>query len=245
MEVLEYIKLEENELRTFFKKYSARQLEFFEQIYGFVFDPELYSTKKLLDEVYSKKMLKVKFEELKKMNDPLNINSLSNKNHLLTDKELNFLYNLICEASSCVDVTDYVQQNINISNLYDKIYDEIQTRNSSIMPVMSKEELEIFFEKFDLHKLEIFELVINEIKDYDISDILNISRKVYNKKCKELDSEEYEMSHLVSHHISGNISDIINDTENLSIKEFTYLKALIENFDNNYFSKEKVLELKK
>ena len=244
MEILEYIEMSEEELNSFFNKYSARELELFRQLYEFVFKQDLSETKKEFDKVYDEKIRDASYEERMKMNDILKVSSLNKKNHSLTDKELNFFYNLVDEASICAEITDFDEQISEFTKLHDNVYSEIENRLSKTIPPMTKEELELFFNKYDLYELELFGMIFNSVKDYDISDALNVSRKVYNKKCDELGPKEYELYRLGARHICGDVSDIMKKNEKLTLKELEYLKALVKNTKQKDSTDEKKLELK-
>ena len=89
--------------------------------------------------------------------------------------------------------------------------------------VMNDEELEIFFNKYDIAELEVFSRIFEYIKEKDLLDTKEIATKVYYEKRKNINSN-YEISECADF----NMQKILNKNDLLSDKEFAFLKALVD-----------------
>ena len=85
-------------------------------------------------------------------------------------------------------------------------------------------ELEDFFNKYNLVELESFSLIFKYCYDYDITDVLKIARKVYKEKYTAC-TDEFEIP---VRHISFKTSDIKHKNNLLNDKELKFLYDLTE-----------------
>ena len=112
---------------------------------------------------------------------------------------------------------------------------------------MTKEELEEFFNKYDLLELSSFELIFNNVYDYDIEDILISIRKVYDKKSRELSEEEYYIFESISRHIKKKCSCIKEKNNLLTEKELDLLYKLCDSalmcLTSTEYNEEEVIDL--
>ena len=86
------------------------------------------------------------------------------------------------------------------------------------------EELEVFFNKYNLIELESFNLIFEYCYDYDITDVLQMARKVYKEKYTEC-TDEFEVP---IRHITFKPSDIKNKNNLLNDEELKFLYTLTE-----------------
>ncbi len=89
--------------------------------------------------------------------------------------------------------------------------------------VMNDEELEIFFNKYDIAELEVLFSIFEYVKEKDLLDTKEIATKVYYEKMKNM-SGDYEISKCTDFNLL-NVSyknDLLND------KELAFLKALVD-----------------
>lgn len=89
---------------------------------------------------------------------------------------------------------------------------------------MTKEELKSFFSKYNVVELEAFNIIFEYNKDTDITGVLNIYRKIYNKKYEEV-SNDYDG---ISRHYPFTVLDLMYKQELLNDKELLFLKELVE-----------------
>ncbi len=89
--------------------------------------------------------------------------------------------------------------------------------------VMNDEELEIFFNKYDIAELEVFSSIFEYVKEKDLLDTKEIATKVYYEKRKNINGD-YEISKCADF----NMLKILCRNDLLSDKELAFLKALID-----------------
>ena len=90
---------------------------------------------------------------------------------------------------------------------------------------MNQEELEIFFNKYSIIELESFNKIFENVKDYELEEVLKIARKVYKEK-SEVCLEEYEIP---VRHYNFSALDIAKKNNLLNDKELIFLNTLVEN----------------
>lgn len=90
---------------------------------------------------------------------------------------------------------------------------------------MSQEELETFFNKYNIIELEEFNKIFENVKDYELEEVLTAARKVYKEKW-EACLAEYEIP---VRHYNFNVLDITKKNNLLSDKEIIFLNTLVEN----------------
>ena len=89
---------------------------------------------------------------------------------------------------------------------------------------MSMDDLEIFFNKYNIIELESFNLIFEYVYDYEISNILEAAKKVHNQKYKEC-ADDFEIA---VRHTSFKPSDIKNKNSLLTDKELDLLYKLTD-----------------
>lgn len=87
---------------------------------------------------------------------------------------------------------------------------------------MTEEELERFFNKYNVLELESFSIIFNFVHDHDIKDILKVAKKVYKEKYSE---NAYKNE---TRHKHFNNSKMIKKNGILTEKELDLLYKLTE-----------------
>lgn len=90
---------------------------------------------------------------------------------------------------------------------------------------LSKEELEIFFNKYSIIELESFSKIFELVHDYEMKEVLEVSRKVYKEKYDKC-FEEYEAP---VRHYNYSVLDITKKNDLLNDKELKFLSTIVEN----------------
>lgn len=225
MEMLEDIYMSEEDLYNFFNKYSLDELQLFKIRFEFV--ENIPEQKEIFEQVYLEKISSDTKEDERDLT-----NRIMEKNKDLTKDELAYLYNLVSAIPSY-----FIE---GLEELNKGIYIEMNNRLIKDIPFMTDEELEIFFNKYNLYELELFEFIIPAIKNIGLSEALSIAREVYEKKYNELDPEEQYYYNSINMHIVHNANDIVAENDKLTAKELEYLNSLIINSKENNISKQKI-----
>ena len=225
MEMLEDIYMSEEDLYNFFNKYSLDELQLFKIRFEFV--ENIPEQKEIFEQVYLEKISSDTKEDERDLT-----NRIMEKNKDLTKDELAYLYNLVSAIPSY-----FIE---GLEELNKGIYIEMNNRLIKDIPFMTDEELEIFFNKYNLYELELFEFIIPAIKNIGLSEALSIAREVYEKKYNELDPEEQYYYNSTNMHIVHNTNDIVAENDKLTAKELEYLNSLIINSKENNISKQKI-----
>ena len=225
MKMLEDIYMSEEDLYNFFNKYSLDELQLFKIRFEFV--ENIPEQKEIFEQVYLEKINSDTKEDERDLTE-----RIMEKNKDLTREELAYLYNLVSA------IPYYFIEGL--EELNKGIYIEMNNRLIKDIPFMTDEELEIFFNKYNLYELELFEIIIPAIKNIGLSEALSIAREVYEKKYNELDPEEQYYYNSTNMHIVHNTNDIVAENDKLTAKELEYLNSLIINSKENDISKQKI-----
>ena len=106
---------------------------------------------------------------------------------------------------------------------------------------ISIEELEIFFNKYDLIELDSFNLIFEYCYDYDTTDALKIARKVYKEKYTAC-TDEFEIP---VRHMTFKTSDInVKDEIRHKLKKHSINHVTIELEDLKESCNEKSCKIK-
>ena len=225
MKMLDDVYMSEEDLYNFFNKYSLDELQLFKIRFEFV--ENIPEQKEIFEQVYLEKINSDTKEDERDLTE-----RIMEKNKDLTREELAYLYNLVSA------IPYYFIEGL--EELNKGIYIEMNNRLIKDIPFMTDEELEIFFNKYNLYELELFEIIIPAIKNIGLSEALSIAREVYEKKYNELDPEEQYYYNSTNMHIVHNTNDIVAENDKLTAKELEYLNSLIINSKENDISKQKI-----
>ncbi len=100
--------LTKKELETFFNKYSLQELNTLSMVFEYVHEYSIDKIKMVLKKVYKEKERDMFWEYSSGDNSTFNQHSIFEKNSLLNNKELNFLYKLVEDSE---DFLSYIQSN--------------------------------------------------------------------------------------------------------------------------------------
>lgn len=120
----EYIEFDEEEAREFLSKYNCEELDQFDFIFYFAMSHNLKTIRKVLYEIKKEKGY-----------DYTNPDSdITDKNSLLTFRELNYLYNLTEDGWMCTFNTreffDYAEEGKELGRIRDSVYKEMENRQN-------------------------------------------------------------------------------------------------------------------
>lgn len=120
LELEEYIELDEDESRELFNKFDRENLDVLEFMFYFAKSHNLNEIRPILDEV----------EKTKSYSNPYT--DITDKNKLLSFKELNFLYNIADDGWMCTvntrDLIDYSSEGEELKRIKNSIYKEMEKR---------------------------------------------------------------------------------------------------------------------
>lgn len=91
--------LSEGELHNFFNKYSVIELQEMNKIYNYVTEHDVETAKKIKNEVCVEKIKKSGQIDLPVTPKNFSLLNIVNKSYLLTNKELNYLFNIVEDAA--------------------------------------------------------------------------------------------------------------------------------------------------
>ena len=125
----------DNELKDFFNKYNLIELESFNLIFEYCYDYDITDVLKIARIVYNEKYNSCADEfETPIRHMTFKTSDIKEKNNLLNDKELKFLYDLTESAVMCLESIkhfDVEAEIIDLSKLDDSISTEIENRKNS------------------------------------------------------------------------------------------------------------------
>ena len=111
--------MSKEELEGFFNKYNISELEVFKVIMQYVYDYEKEEIEKILNSVKNNKEQNYKEVCFK---EEFNLSNITDKNDLLNDKELVFLYKIVNDALLCLGSIKHMDVEYEtIETSYDKI----------------------------------------------------------------------------------------------------------------------------
>lgn len=132
--------MSKEELEGFFNKYNISELEAFKVIMQYVYDYEKEEIEKILNSVKNNKeqnYKKVCFKE------EFNLSNITDKNDLLNDKELVFLYKIVNDALLCLSSIKHMDveyETIETLKIENSLYDKISRKNNGIKMLKLIEE---------------------------------------------------------------------------------------------------------
>ena len=118
------------ELEIFFNKYNILELDAFKVIMQYVFVYKKESLNEILDYIQNNKKYNNIIDTSKKEN--FSLSDIKNKNGILSDKELIFLYKIIFDVSNCLDSIKHIDveyESREVSDIESSLYEEIEKRN--------------------------------------------------------------------------------------------------------------------
>lgn len=127
---MELLNMSNKELEIFFNKYNILELDAFKIIMQYVFVYKKESLNEILDYIQNNKKYNDIIDTSKKEN--FSLSDIKNKNGILSDKELMFLYKIIFDVSNCLDSIKHIDveyESREVSDIESSLYEEIEKRN--------------------------------------------------------------------------------------------------------------------
>ena len=127
---MELLNMSNKELEIFFNKYNILELDAFKVIMQYVFVYKKESLNEILDYIQNNKKYNNIIDTSKKEN--ISLSDIKNKNGILSDKELMFLYKIIFDVSNCLDSIKHIDveyESREVSDIESSLYEEIEKRN--------------------------------------------------------------------------------------------------------------------
>lgn len=127
---MELLNMSKKELEIFFNKYNILELDAFKVIMQYVFVYKKESLNEILDYIQNNKKYNDIIDTSKKEN--FSLSDIKNKNGILSDKELMFLYKIIFDVSNCLDSIKHIDveyESREVSDIESSLYEEIEKRN--------------------------------------------------------------------------------------------------------------------
>lgn len=127
---MEVLNMSNKELEIFFNKYNILELDAFKVIMQYVFVYKKESLNEILDYIQNNKKYNDIIDTSKKEN--FSLSDIKNKNGILSDKELMFLYKIIFDVSNCLDSIKHIDveyESREVSDIESSLCEEIEKRN--------------------------------------------------------------------------------------------------------------------
>lgn len=137
---MELLNMSNKELEIFFNKYNILELDAFKVIMQYVYDYEKEEIEKILNSVKNNKEQNYKEVCFK---EEFNLSNITDKNDLLNDKELVFLYKVVNDALLCLSSIKHMDveyETIETSKIENSLYDKISRKNNGIKMLKLVEE---------------------------------------------------------------------------------------------------------
>ena len=137
---MELLNMSNKELEIFFNKYNILELEAFKVIMQYVYDYEKEEIEIILNSVKNNKEQNYKEVCFK---EEFNLSNITDKNDLLNDKELVFLYKIVNDALLCLSSIKHMDveyETIEISKIENSLYDKISRKSNGIKMLKLIEE---------------------------------------------------------------------------------------------------------
>lgn len=217
------INMNDEELYSFYNRYSLDELELFKIKFDLIKDSK--ENREILDKVYLEK----KKENINTHDDRTITEKIMDKNSSLSSKELNYLYGFTTSIPSYfIDGLE----NLNIS-IYKEIEKRLFRKFADPVASMTNEELVDYFNKYDLNELEAFQILFTYSKDYDLTDAFSIIRKIYDNKANRMNEEDYYMYRSVNRFFDNRVIVLRDRVKELENKELRFLRTLVQNSRKN------------
>ena len=137
---MELLNMSNKELEIFFNKYNILELEAFKVIMQYVYDYEKEKIEIILNSVKNNKEQNYKEVCFK---EEFNLSNITDKNDLLNDKELVFLYKIVNDALLCLSSIEHMDveyETIETSKIENSLYDKISRKSNDIKMLKLIEE---------------------------------------------------------------------------------------------------------
>lgn len=129
---MELLNMSNKELEIFFNKYNILELNAFKVIMQYVYDYEKEKIEIILNSVKNNKEQNYKEVCFK---EEFNLSNITDKNDLLNDKELVFLYKVVNDALLCLSSIKHMDveyETIETSKIENSLYDKISIKSNGI-----------------------------------------------------------------------------------------------------------------
>ena len=137
---MKLLNMSNKELEIFFNKYNILELDAFKVIMQYVYDYEKEEIEKILNSVKNNKEQNYKEVCFK---EEFNLSNITDKNDLLNDKELVFLYKVVNDALLCLSSIKHMDveyEIIETSKIENSLYDKISRKSNDIKMLKLIEE---------------------------------------------------------------------------------------------------------
>ena len=137
---MELLNMSNKELEIFFNKYNILELNAFKVIMQYVYDYEKEKIEIILNSVKNNKEQNYKEVCFK---EEFNLSNITDKNDLLNDKELVFLYKIVNDALLCLSSIKHMDveyETIETSKIENSLYDKISIKSNGIKMLKLIEE---------------------------------------------------------------------------------------------------------
>ena len=137
---MELLNMSNKELEIFFNKYNILELNAFKVIMQYVYDYEKEKIEIILNSVKNNKEQNYKEVCFK---EEFNLSNITDKNDLLNDKELVFLYKIVNDALLCLSSIKHIDveyETIETSKIENYLYDKISRKSNGIKMLKLIEE---------------------------------------------------------------------------------------------------------
>ena len=188
------LNLKYEEIKKLFERYDMYTLDSIDLILKFAKDYDLDETNKAFINVYGKKYNDER-ENLEGRNEydyisrlrNFDLDEIINNMEELSKEELEYLNNLVKSAESHIKDTNKESSMLYKLEEFMVYHDkEVMDFLKPTVDYLNEEEIKEFFNKYNVGELELFDLIFENVKSYNIRDIKRIQNQVYDEKYEEL-----------------------------------------------------------
>lgn len=230
------LNLKYEEIKKLFERYDMYTLDSIDLISKFVNDYELKDTNLAFINVYNKKYQENK-DNLEGRNEydyitrvlNFNIDEIINSMEDLSKEELKYLNDLV-KSAIC-----YIKENKIESSILPKLKEFMVYHDKELInylkptiDYLNEEEIKEYFNKYSVTELELYDLILENVKTYNVRDIKRIKKKVYEEKYKVL-TDEFEVGMLP---IGITVEVLSRKDKVLNEKELNFFHDLVEDASN-------------
>jgi len=226
------LNLKYEEIKKLFERYDMYTLDSIDLILKFVNDYELKDTNLAFINVYNKKYQENK-DNLEGKNEydyitrvlNFNIDEIINSIEDLSKEELKYLNDLV-KSAVC-----YIKENKIESNILPKLKEFMVYHDKELInylkptiEYLNDAEIKEYFNKYSVTELELYDLILENVKTYNVRDIKRIKKEVYQEKYKVL-TDEFEVGMLP---IGITVEVLSRKDKVLNEKELNFFHDLVE-----------------
>ncbi|MBO6195387.1 MAG: hypothetical protein J6O56_03455 [Bacilli bacterium] len=219
------IEMRKDDLRNLFNLYDSFTLDSLKCVFKYANDYDMEDSIKELEKISD---LKYKNEiedgcyEGCNERDFISLSGINNV-YELTEEEAKYLKNIFEDA--LINLPDTIKNKELISEISDLLSDINQRINcvNDNNEELNTRELKSFFNKYNLVELKKMDIIFDYVKDFDVSEAINVKYQVYKEKMDDIES----IFKSTFKDTNSGLLSLNNKTKNLTKRELNYFYNLV------------------